>query len=584
MIRFFSVSIFFILGFVVRLQAQQPAFLQANVVLPQLQYSACAWGDFDSDGDLDLALTGIENNDPVSKIFRNDNRLFTDIEAGLIPVHNGTVEWGDYDNDNDLDLLLTGIDIVGVPFTMIYQNSNGIFTDSGISLPGIIEGQATWGDYDNDGDLDILLLGNLISEIYRNDGNNSFINITNPFPLMENPMGCWLDYDNNGQLDVMVCGNTGNGVFSKLYSNNHGIFTEVSVGPGPFLGLQGGQIKCADLDNDGDKDIVITGFDVNIEGYFLQYRNDGNDHFTKYAEHTSNLVSASIDLGDFNADGFMDILLMGRCVGCGGTSVTELYQNLGSFSFLGVVTTLPGFKQGGISWGDYNNDGFTDLIFTGTDAREAPRTGIFMNTLGDTSFFSPNTPPAITDGFNVSVENDKLLLHWNRSHDGQTPKNALSYNIRIGTQPAMFDIVAPMADLNNGFRTIVSPGNAGSDTSWIITGIPAGTYYLSVQAIDNGFMPGEFSAPYMFNYAPVGIDGKNTTEPVCVYPNPFTENLQISGKNSSSGLILVYNSKGEMVYDGHYNCTLNTTNWQKGLYLIRIMNGENNSTTKAMKN
>ncbi|MBN1581455.1 MAG: VCBS repeat-containing protein [Anaerolineae bacterium] len=76
-------------------------------------------------------------------------------------VSNSSAAWGDYDNDGDLDILLTGWD-GSIEIALIYENKNGgFFVDSVASanLAGVAYGSAAWGDYDNDGDLDILLTG-----------------------------------------------------------------------------------------------------------------------------------------------------------------------------------------------------------------------------------------------------------------------------------------------------------------------------------------------------------------------------------------------------------------------------------------
>ena len=98
---------------------------------------------------------------------------FSDIGAGLPGLQYGKVAWGDYDNDGDLDLLLVGI--ADPSASLVYRNDSGVFTDIGAGLPGVSFGGGAWGDYDNDGDLDVLLygdsgLGGYISHVYRNTG------------------------------------------------------------------------------------------------------------------------------------------------------------------------------------------------------------------------------------------------------------------------------------------------------------------------------------------------------------------------------------------------------------------------------
>ena len=91
-----------------------------------------------------------------------------------------SVAWGDYDNDGDLDILLTGVIVQDIISKIYRNNGDNTFTEqTGIVLAGVYDGSVAWGDYDNDGDLDILLTGainfwNHISKIYRNNGDNSF--------------------------------------------------------------------------------------------------------------------------------------------------------------------------------------------------------------------------------------------------------------------------------------------------------------------------------------------------------------------------------------------------------------------------
>ena len=583
--KLLAVSTLLLMAFNLKSVAQQPAFTEANVTLPQLAYSACAWGDYDHDGDLDLALTGAEGNNPLTKIFRNDNGQFTDIQANLLALHYGSVEWGDYDNDGDLDLLVTGIESLGNPHTIIFKNSGGIFTDSGISLPGVMDGQASWGDFNNDGNLDILLAGSEMARIYRNDGNDLFTNINAPLPNLETAMCCWNDYNNDGQMDVMVCGNTGGGIVSKLFKNDHGIFTEVTISPDPFLGLYGGQVKWADLDNDGDQDLVIAGMDLYVDGYFLIYRNDGNNHFTKSDNNSANLLNPYFDFGDYNADGLIDIIIMGTISGCGGPAVTRLLQNLGAMSFTDVSPLLPGFKLGGVTWGDYNNDGYTDLLFTGLDVFEMPKTGLYLNNLGDTSHFTLNSPPSSPQGLEVTMEPDKAILRWNSSSDTQTLKNALSYNISIGTTSESHDVLSPLAVLNTGYRMVTAPGNASTDTNWIISDIPPGTYYFSVQAIDNGFMPGVFSAPKMFTYAPVGID-QHEKPTFSISPNPCHDRILIHDGTSAQPdiRIRIMDETGKCFYEGPNPGVMNIATWPNGMYMIQKTDSKVTLSAKFFKN
>jgi len=102
-------------------------FTLSSIDLTGVYQSSVAWGDYDNDGDLDILLTGkAGSNNPVAKVYRNDSGTFTDIGASLTGVYGGSAAWGDYDNDGDLDILLTGMNVCKV-----YRNDSGTFTDVG---------------------------------------------------------------------------------------------------------------------------------------------------------------------------------------------------------------------------------------------------------------------------------------------------------------------------------------------------------------------------------------------------------------------------------------------------------------------
>ncbi|MHC4756679.1 MAG: LamG-like jellyroll fold domain-containing protein, partial [Planctomycetota bacterium] len=104
-------------------------FTDISAGLTAVYGSSVAWGDYDNDGDMDILLTGRDRTlTPISRIYRNDpstgsGRDFNDISAGLTGVRYSSVAWGDYDNDGDLDILLTGIASSGGPISRIYRNS-----------------------------------------------------------------------------------------------------------------------------------------------------------------------------------------------------------------------------------------------------------------------------------------------------------------------------------------------------------------------------------------------------------------------------------------------------------------------------
>lgn len=135
------------------------------------------WIDYDNDGDLDAYLTnwGGSLGGLANRLYRNDAGTYVRVETGSIVTDVGislSSVWGDFDNDGDLDCYVTND---GSQLDRYYQNNaNGTFTridNLPISEPFARRG-ATAGDYDNDGDLDLLALGPAAASLYRNDTQN----------------------------------------------------------------------------------------------------------------------------------------------------------------------------------------------------------------------------------------------------------------------------------------------------------------------------------------------------------------------------------------------------------------------------
>ena len=201
------------------------AFVDIEAGLADATLSSVAWADYDTDGDLDILLTGATPIGLASQVYRNDDGAFTDIEAGLAGVGESSVAWGDYDNDGDPDILLTGRDGYGNSVSRLYRNDSGHFTDIAAGLTDVGESSVAWGDYDNDGDLDILLTGTqdgfgsgAVTEIYRNDGGN-FTDIGVGLPAVFYGSVAWGDYDGDDDLDILFSGYTGERLVTEIYRN-----------------------------------------------------------------------------------------------------------------------------------------------------------------------------------------------------------------------------------------------------------------------------------------------------------------------------------------------------------------------------
>ncbi|MBI4548230.1 MAG: VCBS repeat-containing protein [Ignavibacteriae bacterium] len=476
-------------------------FGETATSLPGVHESSVAWGDYDDDGDLDLAVGGTATgSDRLSRLYRNDGEgavpdstwNFVDVVASVANLSHCSLAWGDYDNDGDLDLLITGYD--GNPsFTgtsKLYRNDGGSFVDVASPIAGVWDGSVAWGDYDNDGDIDILLTGYTgsvgISKIYRNDAG-SFTDIFASLTGVYGSSVAWGDYDNDGDLDIVLSGRTGPSRNTKVYRNAVGSFTDIGA---PLVGLSQGSVAWGDYDNDGDLDLLVTGLDgnPNFTGTSKVYRNDSGT-FTDIGATLSGVWNGSGVWGDLDNDGNLDVALAGF-TGVGYES--KVYRNIGG-TFAPVPVSLTGASnQASVAWGDYDNDGDLDLLITGSSLTGSIAK-LYRNNIGIV-----NTPPTAPSGLISLITENTVTLHWNKAADNESATHALTYNLRVGTRPGGSEIVSPMADNSSGYRRVPQIGNTNHDTSWVLKNLPNGTYYWSVQAIDNAFAGSNFAVEQTF--------------------------------------------------------------------------------------
>ncbi|MBI5471481.1 MAG: VCBS repeat-containing protein, partial [Ignavibacteriae bacterium] len=475
-------------------------------------YGSAAWGDYDNDGDLDILLTGVSNsggNVGSSFVYRNDGSgVFTDINAGLAGVTGSSVAWGDYDNDGDLDILLTGSTngSNSGAISKVYRNDGGTFTDIAAGLTGVHLGSVAWGDYDNDGDLDILLTGvdagnTKTSKIYRNDGG-TFTDINAALTGVEFSSVAWGDYDNDGDLDIVLAGYDGT-YLSKIYRNTAGTFTDINAG---LVGVLQGSVAWGDYDNDGDLDILLTG-NLSSGRAAKVYRND-NGAYTDINAALTAVSSSAAAWGDYDNDGDLDILLEGYN---GSGRTTTVYRNDGG-TFTDINAGLALVAGGSVAWGDYDNDGDLDILLSGLDGSSNRISKVYRN-----NATTPNTVPTAPSGLTATqLSGNRVALAWNTATDAKTSSPngvtvpVLSYNLRVGTTPGGINTLSPMADvgsihissdgLNDGWRRIPKFGPLQTLRDTLT--LPPGQYYWGVQAIDAAFAGGPFATEASFNTCP----------------------------------------------------------------------------------
>jgi hypothetical protein len=277
----------------------------------------------------------------------------TDIRAGLMGVA-GASAWGDYDNDGDPDLLLAGAGPTAIVSVVYRNDGGGAFTDIGAGLLPV-SGSAAWGDCDNDGDLDILLAGlappyGYVAKVYRND-DGVFTDVGAALAGASDS-AAWGDYDGDGDLDILLVDYR----VTKVYRNEGGgVFTDTTAAlPGVFLG----GAAWGDYDKDGDLDIVLVG-DEGLVRIAKVYRNDG-PAFSDIGAALEPVSQGAVAWGDCDGDGLLDIVLAGK--DASSKEIARIYRNRGGGTFADIVAGLAGSGDAQIALGDYDSDGDLDIL------------------------------------------------------------------------------------------------------------------------------------------------------------------------------------------------------------------------------
>lgn len=334
-------------------------------------------GDVDGDLDVDLVLA---QEFATNIVLLNDG-------AGVFSLGQGAVNGGDGDNEDvrlrpfddntSLDMLTVHEDD-GV-HSILANNGSGVFT----TVPGLIPVNSIANateviDLNNDQRLDILLGNRGPNTVLIQQADGSFVDdtVNRPIGTLVTQDLLLVNIDGDADLDLFVANETDN----KLFVNDgNGFFTDETAARLPGGDGETREADAADIDNDGDFDIVVANVDFNsgrpIQNQLLV--NDGSGVFTdvtaiNLANVTNNGNSFTIRFIDIDSDGDLDILSPNNSIGVGGT--VSVWINDGSGVFSDAVQSPFSEEPLGsvfnIQVVDVNSDGMYDIYFcyrTGTD-------------------------------------------------------------------------------------------------------------------------------------------------------------------------------------------------------------------------
>lgn len=338
-----------------------------------LDFAATGWTQ---DGDAITAVYRLDDESFTETIgestFVHDTKVYT-LAVTLPGVVDGGLEWVDADGDGSDELFahgLTGSRAAPRPSATLLDNLEGVIVRQR-SFAAVSHSLAAWGDYDSDGDLDVVLAGattqdppgNPRTYLYRNEGFR-FVEVPTDLPGLMHGAAAWGDIDNDGALDLAVMGDIGQGrLVSRIYrGDQEGRFTEV---PTPMVGLAFGSLAWADYDLDGDVDLLQAGGRLDaanlVRGTTRLYRNEGG-RLVDTQQVFNSAFQGTATWGDYDADGDPDIVLQGSGHAFGERTARIYINHNGQFAS-DPQARFEGGLEARVQVGDYNGDGDLDVLF-----------------------------------------------------------------------------------------------------------------------------------------------------------------------------------------------------------------------------
>lgn len=354
--------------------------------------------------------------------------------------YRGSVVFADINADGNMDLCVKGRDLNNgwntEAFAILTDNS-GQFT-SKMALPfgdTPYEAMLTVFDFNNDGLVDYLFT-NYGYQLYRNDGGGKFTKMDN-FKLESNlwiddatgnaearymGMTVAADFNGDGWQDIVVMDADGN---PALYINNGGDGSFTLDANSGLSKQRGGTIAVGDFNKDGYPDLLVNGWNDSTQGDGITInKNLGNGKFVPVT--SSNFVGAEKGQAmfvDVDGDGYLDVFVTGESSVEGWNRIAYVFRNNGDETFTKVNATLPGVGKSGCDWIDVNNDGNMDIVYGGENADN--RTVVVLNE-GNLKLTANNSLLGIARGgaavaafdINNTGTPDLAIMGYNDNGDG----------------------------------------------------------------------------------------------------------------------------------------------------------------------
>lgn len=536
------------------------------------------WVDVNDDGFIDCMITNGPTGGQDNFLYINNGTGgFTALTGDTIVKDNKPSDgatWADSDNDGDLDCYVVNWYNTK---NLFYNNTGaGAFTQTqnAIETSGGYCETASWGDYDNDGLLDLYVTrsGGTIATnknlLFHNEGGNAFTKVLTGTPVTDAFISRsvnWTDIDSDGDLDLFVSNE--NDQNENLYRNDGaGVFTKLTNGP---LLNDGGKTMSSswgDYDNDGDLDVFLA----NDQGNDGLFRNEGHFNFTKITTDTvSNCGGNSFSSAwsDVDNDGDLDLFVTNSF---GTTTLWPnfLFLNNGNGSFTRVGNTAPATDLDwsyGCAFGDYDNDGFEDLAVATCRYNSVDRPDLLYHNDGNSNNWI--TIKLVGTTTNKSAIGTKIRVKANINGNPVWQMRELSAQTSYCGQ--------------NDLRPHFGLGNATNIDSikleWLNGTVE---YYTNITT--NQFIT------IVQGKGITGINNERLLKinDVLIYPNPASTKINIiipDEYRNENFVSFIYDQNGKLIYSSNNEKEIDINGLTIGTYTIKVKVGKSYNTQTIIK-
>ncbi|MDG2275018.1 MAG: FG-GAP-like repeat-containing protein [Flavobacteriaceae bacterium] len=547
--------------------------------------------------------------------------------------YGGGVSFADFNNDGWDDITYASEDGAQVYF---FKNNNGVFnlvTLNGISNTYKTK-QVIWIDYDNDGDKDLFVTAiEGINQFYRNDGDMSFTNISSTICFFQTDLftygASFGDIDNDGDLDVFISNrtNTEENQRNYLYRNDEGIYIDITQSSGIPIqdedGNENSQLSfCTiffDYNKDGFQDIYLAN--DKIDNINRLYKNLGNGTFEDVSVSSGSGIAVNAmttTLGDYNNDGWFDIYITNTQSSQAGNGNVLLMNNAdGTFTNVAeeTGTTFNSFAWGAVFL-DADNDTLLDLYVSGgfDGSIGSFLSAAFYHQQNDGTFVIPQ---------NIGFENDTRKSYSNAigdiNNDGKpdiivcndiennflwenktvNENNWLKVKLEgvISNIDGIGNTIEISIDGESQYRyTLAGEGYLSQNSLYEFFGTGTATEidYIKVTWTASGTI--ETINNVDVNQAIIIKEGSGilsntdiqTNNLFSMYPNPSNNGIfKLSISDNERVSMQIFDLSGRLVTkkdDLRNNDEIDVSHYHKGIYIAKISSGSNISSIKLLVN